>query len=94
MHNYAEALKSRWLVVPSGSTFSKIHLKIYYPSTQHRPLTKPRMLITNELMSLFSTAPEHHRLLCEMAFRAHRTQWRRGDSNPRPEMLQDKLLHA
>jgi hypothetical protein len=20
--------------------------------------------------------------------------WRRGDSNPRPEMLQDKLLHA
>jgi hypothetical protein len=21
-------------------------------------------------------------------------QWRRGDSNPRPEMLQDKLLHA
>jgi hypothetical protein len=21
-------------------------------------------------------------------------KWRRGDSNPRPEMLQDKLLHA
>ena len=21
-------------------------------------------------------------------------EWRRGDSNPRPEMLQDKLLHA
>ena len=23
-----------------------------------------------------------------------KTEWRRGDSNPRPEMLQDKLLHV
>jgi hypothetical protein len=31
---------------------------------------------------------------CLLAKTARRVEWRRGDSNPRPVMLQDKLLHA
>jgi len=34
--------------------------------------------------------PEAHKCLPEQALTANRMQWRRGDSNPRPEMLQDK----
>ena len=30
----------------------------------------------------------------QQALRATRTDWRRGDSNPRPEMFQDKHLRA
>ena len=34
------------------------------------------------------------KLLSEQQLANDSGQWRRGDSNPRPEMLQDKLLHA
>ncbi len=34
------------------------------------------------------------KLLPEQALIGSPAQWRRGDSNPRPEMFQDKLLHA
>ena len=34
------------------------------------------------------------KLLPEQQLTNDSEQWRRGDSNPRPEMLQDKLLHA
>ena len=34
------------------------------------------------------------KLLPEQQLTNYTGQWRRGDSNPRPEMLQDKLLHA
>ena len=34
------------------------------------------------------------KLLPEQQLTKNSGEWRRGDSNPRPEMLQDKLLHA
>jgi len=34
------------------------------------------------------------KLLPEQQLTTNTREWRRGDSNPRPEMLQDKLLHA
>ncbi len=36
------------------------------------------------------TIPDARKCLPEQALRATGTDWRRGDSNPRPEMLQDK----
>lgn len=38
--------------------------------------------------------PEEHKCLPEQALTANEIQWRRGDSNPRPEMFQDKHLRA
>jgi integrase len=41
-----------------------------------------------------SVTPEVHKCLPQQALTATETQWRRGDSNPRPEMVQDKHLRA
>jgi integrase len=38
--------------------------------------------------------PDARKCLPEQTLRATGTDWRRGDSNPRPEMVQDKHLHA
>ena len=37
-----------------------------------------------------AVTPEAHKCLPEQALTASEIEWRRGDSNPRPEMLQDK----
>ena len=38
--------------------------------------------------------PDAHKCLPQQALMANEIQWRRGDSNPRPEMFQDKHLRA
>jgi hypothetical protein len=38
--------------------------------------------------------PENNECLPAKAPTAEHGEWRRGDSNPRPEMFQDKRLHA
>jgi hypothetical protein len=38
--------------------------------------------------------PKIVKLLPERQLTSNSKQWRRGDSNPRPEMFRDKLLHA
>lgn len=58
------------------------------------PLTDRPLSFSTRRFGGVSERRDEARFISDLASSPNETEWRRGDSNPRPEMLQDKRLHA